>query len=56
MQIQWGEMRQVFGATVASTAALVAVFSLGVRGMTARPSEKKDDVSGGVISGSEVSR
>jgi hypothetical protein len=43
MQIQWGEMLQVFGATVASTAILVTVFSLGVRGMSKQAGTKNSD-------------
>jgi hypothetical protein len=43
MNIQWGEMLQVFGATVGSTALLVAVFSFGVRGMGKQASAKNGD-------------
>ncbi|HET6501245.1 MAG TPA: hypothetical protein VFG87_10840 [Amycolatopsis sp.] len=43
MNIQWGEMLQVFGATVASTALLVGVFSVGVRGLGKQAGTKKDD-------------
>lgn len=43
MHIQWGEMLQVFGATVASTAILVTLFSLGVRGMGKQANAKKGD-------------
>jgi hypothetical protein len=41
MNIQWGEMLQVFGATVASTALLVTLFSVGVRGLGKQASTKK---------------
>lgn len=42
MHIKWGEMLQVFGATVASTALLVTLFSIGVRGMAKQAATKKD--------------
>lgn len=42
MKINWGELLQVFGATVAATALLVAVFSFGVRGM-AKNAEAKSE-------------
>jgi hypothetical protein len=44
MHINWDELLQVFGATVGSSALLVTLFSLGVRGL-ARQSATKEDQS-----------
>ncbi|TVT33931.1 hypothetical protein FNH05_26875 [Amycolatopsis rhizosphaerae] len=43
MHIQWGEMLQVFGATVAATALLVTLFSVGVRGLGKRSGAGKGE-------------
>ncbi|WAL67873.1 hypothetical protein ORV05_08905 [Amycolatopsis cynarae] len=45
MHIQWGEMLQVFGATVAATALLVTLFSVGVRGLGKRSGAGKGEGS-----------
>jgi hypothetical protein len=48
MNIQWGEMLQVFGATVAATALLVTMFSVAVRGLGKQASTKKGENSASV--------
>jgi hypothetical protein len=54
MNIHWGELLQVFGATVAATALLVTVFTLGVRGMAKNAGAKKDGESSGAAIGSDA--